>query len=61
LARRRGGSRDGRVLHTGVDLLTDLFDVDVHGEAHVEVEATRGIYQRLVAAYREPDRGRAGS
>lgn len=54
-----------RVLHTGVDLLTDrqvdrladLFDIDVHGEAHVEVEATWGIYQRLVAAYREPDRG----
>jgi hypothetical protein len=58
-----------RVLHTGVDLLTDrqvdrltdLFDIDVHGEAHVEVVATRGIYQGLVAAYREPDRGKACS
>jgi transposase len=49
-------------LHTGADLLTDkqadrlrkLFATDVH----VEVEATWGIYQRMVAAYREPDRTR---
>jgi transposase len=49
-----------RTLHTGADLLTDkqkdrlaaLFTVD----AHVEVEATWGIYQRMIAAYREPDR-----
>ncbi len=52
-----------RVLRTGVELLTDrqhqrltaVFAV----EAHVEVEATWGIYQRIVAAYRDPDR-RAG-
>ena len=54
-----------RTLQTGADLLTDkqkaridaLFAVD----AHVEVEATWGIYQRTIAAYREPDRtkGRA--
>jgi hypothetical protein len=25
---------------------------------HVEVEATWGIYQRMIAAYREPDRAR---
>ncbi len=25
-------------------------------EAHLEVEATWGIYQRIVAAYREPDK-----
>ncbi len=25
-------------------------------EAHVQVEATWGIYQRIVAAYRDPDR-----
>ena len=51
-----------RTLHTGADLLTDkqvdrlaaLFAVD----AHVEVEATWGIYQRMIAAYREPDRTR---
>ena len=48
-----------RTLHTGAGLLTDrqidrlnrLFADD----AHVEVEATWGIYQRMVAAYREPD------
>ncbi|MDJ0383756.1 transposase [Streptomyces sp. G-G2] len=51
-----------RTLHTGADLLTDkqadrlrkLFATDVH----VEVEATWGIYQRMVAAYRGPDRTR---
>ena len=49
-----------RTLHTGADLLTDkqtdrlaaLFASD----AHVEVEATWGIYQRMIAAYREPER-----
>ena len=49
-----------RTLHTGADLLTDkqrarltaLFAV----EEHVEVEATWGIYQRMIGAYREPDR-----
>jgi len=49
-----------RTLHTGAGLLTDkqvdrltkLFATD----AHVEVEATWGIYQRMIAAYREPDR-----
>lgn len=49
-----------RALHTGADLLTDrqkdrlaaLFASD----AHVEVEATWGVYQRMIAAYREPDR-----
>ncbi len=51
-----------RTLHTGADLLTDkqtqrlntLFGAD----EHVEVEATWGIYQRMIAAYREPDRTR---
>jgi transposase len=51
-----------RTLHTGTDLLTDkqkdrlaaLFAAD----EHVELEATWGIYQRMVAAYREPDRAR---
>ena len=32
----------------------DLFAVD----EHVQVEATWGIYQRTIAAYREPDRAR---
>jgi transposase len=51
-----------RTLHTGTDLLTekqtqrlqDLFGAD----EHVEVEATWGIYQRMIAAHREPDRTR---
>ena len=53
--------RARRTLHTGADLLTDrqrarldrLFDDD----AHVEVETTWAIYQRMITAYREPDRG----
>jgi transposase len=55
--------RARRTLHTGAGLLTDrqrhrltaLFAV----EEHVEVEATWGIYQRMIAAYRDPDRARA--
>ena len=55
-----------RTLSTGADLLTEkqkdrlaaLFDETVHGDDHVEVEATWGIYQRMIAAYREPDRGK---
>ncbi len=51
-----------RMLHTGADLLTTkqknrltaLFAV---GE-HVEVEATWGVDQRMITAYREPDRAR---
>ena len=51
-----------RTLHTGSDLLTDkqaarltaLFAI----EEHVEVEATWGIYQRMIGAYREPDRAK---
>jgi transposase len=43
-----------RTLHTGSDLLTALFADD----EHVEVEATWGIYQHMIAAYREPDRKR---
>ncbi len=52
--------RARRTLLTGADLLTDkqrarpnaLFAVD----AHVEVEVTWAMYQRAVAAYREPNR-----
>jgi len=51
-----------RTLHTGTDLLTDeqtdrlraLFSDDYH----VEIEATWGIYQRMITAYREPDQRR---
>jgi transposase len=49
-----------RTLHTGADLLTDkqrqrLTALFATGE-HAEVEATWGVYQRLIAAYRDPDR-----
>ena len=51
-----------RTLHTGADLLTDNQADRLHAlfaaDAHVEVEATWGIYQRMIAAYREPDRAR---
>jgi hypothetical protein len=51
--------RARRTLNTGADLLTDkqaarvtaLFAID----EHVEVEATWGIYQRMIAAYWQPD------
>jgi transposase len=54
--------RARRTLHTGIDLLThrqrqrleQLFADD----AHVQVEAAWGIYQRMIAAYRQPDRVR---
>ena len=52
--------RARRTLHTGADLLTDtqaerltaLFTPD----EHVQVEATWGIYQKMIAAYRHEDR-----
>jgi hypothetical protein len=67
---RRGRSSDPlyrarRTLHTGADLLTDRQKARLSalftGDVHVEVEATWHMYQRAVAAYREPDRtkGRA--
>ena len=55
--------RARRTLHTGDDLLTDrqrerLMVLFADAE-HVEVEATWGIYQRMIAAYRDPDRTHA--
>jgi transposase len=52
-----------RTLHTGVGLLTDrqwarldtLFDTD----EHAEIEITWAVYQRMITAYREPDRAAA--
>jgi transposase len=52
--------RARRTLHTGADLLTKkqqsrleaLFAID----EHVQVEATWGVYQQMIAAYRHPDR-----
>ncbi len=65
---RRGMKNDPlytarRTLHTGADLLTDRqrvrLDAVFASEEHVEVEATWGIYQRIVAAYREADKTKA--
>ncbi len=52
-----------RTLHTGAGLLTDkqiarLNDLFAD-DRHVEVEATWGVYQRMVAAYRHQDRAEA--
>ncbi len=53
-----------RTLPTGADLLTDKQIARLNAlfadEAHVEVEATWGIYQRMIGAYRheDPRRGR---
>jgi len=52
--------RARRTLHTGADLLTnkqkDRLTALFAAPEHVEVEATWGIYQRMIAAYREPNR-----
>ena len=50
--------RTRRTLHTGVDLLTDRQRARIEalfaGDEHVEVEATWGVYQQMIAAYRHP-------
>ncbi|WP_404372738.1 ISL3 family transposase [Kytococcus sedentarius] len=55
--------RGRRTLHTGEDLLTDRqrerLIVLFTNPDHVEVEATWGILQRMIAAYRYPDRATA--
>ena len=52
-----------RTLHTGADLLTerqaDRLDQLFTGDRHVQVECTWGIYQRMIVAYRHPDRRQA--
>jgi transposase len=52
--------RSRRTLHTGADLLTERQKTRIEllfaNDDHVQVEATWGIYQRMIAAYREPDR-----
>ncbi len=49
-----------RTLHTGADLLTDTqkdrLEALFADDDHVEVQATWGVYQQMIAAYREPDR-----
>ena len=57
--------RARRTLHTGADLLTPRqqarLDALFTGDDQVQLEATYGVYQQLVAAYRDPNRanGRA--
>ena len=57
--------RARRTLHTGSDLPIPRqqarLDALFTGDDHVQLEATYGVYQQLVAAYRDPDRanGRA--
>ena len=50
--------RARRTLHTGLDLLTTRQKARLEalfaGDEHVEVEATWAVYQRMIAAYREP-------
>jgi transposase len=52
-----------RVLRTGIDLLTERqrqrLGAVFASDQHIEVEATWAIYQRIVAAYRHPDRSGA--
>jgi hypothetical protein len=53
-----------RTLHTGIGLLTDRqrqrLEALFANDNHIQVQATWGIYQRMITAYREPDptRGR---
>lgn len=49
-----------RTLHTGADPLTDKqrarLEAVFAADEHIEVEATWGIYQRMISPYRDPDR-----
>ena len=51
-----------RTLHTGADLLTDKQKARLAAlfatEEHDHVEATWKVYQRMIAAYRHPDRAK---
>ncbi|MFC8596816.1 ISL3 family transposase [Isoptericola sp. NPDC057191] len=52
--------RARRTLHTGADLMTNKQQARIEAlfatDEHVEVEATWGIYQSVITAYRHPDR-----
>jgi len=54
--------RARRTLHTGADLLTDKQTARIQAlfavEEYVEVEATWGVYQAMITAYRHPDRAK---
>jgi transposase len=51
--------RARRTLHTGADLLTDRQRARIEAlfadPEHIAVEATWGVYQAVIAAYRHPD------
>jgi len=55
--------RARRTLHTGTDLLTERQHRRIEAlfadEEHVQVEVTWGVYQAVIAAYRQPDRTKA--
>ena len=55
-----GCTASRRTLHTGEALLTEKqrarLDVLFEGDDHVQVETTWVVYQKIVAAYRDPDR-----
>ena len=57
--------RARRTLQTGAGLLTSTqqarLSASFANDAHVEVEATWGIYQGSIAAYLEPSEPRVGS
>ncbi|WP_175957114.1 ISL3 family transposase [Schaalia sp. Marseille-Q2122] len=64
---RRGRSTDPlykarRTLHTGIDLLTPVqhkrLETLFANDDHAQVEVTWGVYQKMVAAYRHPDRAK---
>ena len=52
-----------RILHTGLELLTDRqwarLEALFVDDAHAEVEITWAAYQRMITAYRNPDRAAA--
>lgn len=60
VVRRLAHEPSRKTLHTSNDLLTDpqpeRLIALVANRKHIEVEATRGTYQRMVAGYRTPDR-----
>ncbi|WP_371151564.1 ISL3 family transposase [Buchananella felis] len=64
---RRGRADDPlykarRTLHTGSDLLTPAqrkrLDALFANDDHAQVEVTWGVYQKMVAAYRQPERAK---
>lgn len=59
--RSAAAERMGGASHNSADLLTDKQKTRLQAlfadDAHIEVEATWGIYKRMIAAYRHANRG----